>query len=115
MDSTLVVVASYATAAEAELVRGILAEEGIPSSLADQHLLTVDPWVVHAVGPVTLRVERSRAAAAEAILARLAAEAAAAREAAADGEEGLEDSCLSCGVPFPEYLDRCPACGLSYA
>ncbi|MCK6480634.1 MAG: DUF2007 domain-containing protein [Planctomycetaceae bacterium] len=115
MTVELVTVATFPTAAEAETVRGILEAEGVPCVLADSALMSSAPFFGMAVGQVGLRVDREQSGRAAEILRRLEEEAAAVHDAAEVDPEKGENACVSCGAPFPEYLERCPACGLSYS
>ncbi len=115
MPGDLVTVASYPTAVEAETVRGLLEGEGIRVFLVDAEIATVRPEGWAPTFGVGLQVVRADAARALELVRRLEEEARDAREAEADGEEGGTETCLSCGAAFPEYLERCPACGLSYS
>lgn len=112
MPRDLVTVTSYPTVVEAETVRGLLEAEGIRAFVADGEAATVRPDGWGAVAAI--QVSREDAARASAIIREHEEEIRASREAAADGEEEGKETCISCGAEFPEYLDRCPACGLSY-
>lgn len=115
MDGSQVRIGSYETVIEAEAVRGALESEGIRSWLTDSHLNTMDPLLAIALGHIGVLVEREHGPRAAEISRRFEEDAAAAREAAADGEvDDGKDRCVSCNAEFPEYLERCPACGLSY-
>jgi hypothetical protein len=110
----LVTVASYETAVQADLARGLLEGNGIKAVLSDVQMATTTPYA-YATGGVGLQVLRSDAGRAVEILR---AYEAAVREAS--GEEALvedeaDTACIACGAAIPEYLDRCPACGWTYS
>ena len=108
----LVTVASYPTAFEAETVRAILEERGVKAVLTDSEIVAVGALGGYAVGNVGLQVLREDAPMAVEILREHATNV----ESEEKGGPGApENACISCGAEFPEYLDRCPACGLSYS
>lgn len=115
MDTDPVTIARYDSALEAESVVGYLAGAGIPAHLVDAHLVTSDPFSGLAIGRIRLQVAPAHAAEAMALLEEHDREIAGAREAREIDPEGSENACVACGAPFPEYLERCPACGLSYS
>ena len=115
MDTDPVTVARFSTVIEAESARAALEAEGIPSFLADAHLVTADPFAGLALGQIRLQVPPERAAEAARIVEAHEEAMREAREAREIDPEGTEDACVACGAAFPEYLDRCPACGLSYS
>lgn len=94
-----VTVASYESEEQAESARELLEECGLRAVVVDRG------------------IEVPRADAARA-LEILRARDAAAREVAAEEalvEDEADVACLACGAKIPEYLERCPACGFSYA
>jgi hypothetical protein len=106
-----VTIASYATSGEAATVRDVLQSQGILSSLAASPPAPVEPVWGIALGNVGLQVPRGDAARALEVVR----EHRVATLAEADAvPSGTEDACVACGAAFPAYLDRCPACGLSY-
>jgi len=109
-----VTVGTFATVVEAEALRGILEGEGIRALVTDANLLSVHPLLGSAVGGVGLQVH---AADAERALAVVRAHQGAEEGDAVPGEaaDRSDTACLACGAEFPEYLERCPACGLSYS
>jgi hypothetical protein len=115
MDTDPVTIARFDTVVEAESVRGILADAGIAAHLTDTHLVTADPLSGIALGRIRLQVEPARAAEAARIVEAHERGVQEAREAREIDPEGSENACIACGAPFPEYLERCPACGLSYS
>lgn len=109
-----VTVASFTTIVEAEAVRGVLESEGIPALVTDANLVSMNPTFGPAIGGVGLQVRAADAERALAIVREHEAEAR--REVVEDVlVERSETACLACGAEFPEYLERCPACGLSYS
>lgn len=93
-----VVVASYDADDAAEAALDALADAEIHAVLEEGAL-----QVPAADAPRALEILRAREA---------AARVAAGEEALAE-DEG-DAACLACGARIPEYLDRCPACGVSY-
>jgi hypothetical protein len=65
----MVTIATFDFLPEAEIVRGRLRAEGIPSELADAHLVQTDWLYAIAVGGIKVRVEERYAAKALAIVA----------------------------------------------
>jgi hypothetical protein len=118
-DPDLVTVAAFDTALEAATARACLEAEGIPVTVSDSELFTVDPALCLAAGRISLKVRREDAAVAQERLdAWRERRLAAAAEALENPEEDLDDEtadCLACNARIPAYLERCPACGWSYA
>ena len=110
---SLVTVAGFGSVVEAEGVRGVLLDAGIEAFVADGNLLSVDPLLGPALGGVGLQVRRSDS---ERALELIREHETSSRKEAAEGTdpERAESTCISCGAEFPEYLERCPSCGLDY-
>ncbi len=66
--SALVVVATFDDVMEAHIARGLLDANGIPTLLADQHILGVLPSIAGRVGGVKLQVRARDAALATELL-----------------------------------------------
>ncbi len=115
MDTDPVNIASYDTALEAEYVVGLLAGAGITAHLVDAHLATTGFLSGLPCGRIQLQVDSTHAAEAMEILEEHVRGVVEAREARVMDPEAGENACVACGAPFPEYLERCPACGLSYS
>ena len=65
---TLVVVATFDDVMEAHIARGLLDANGIPTLLADQHILGVLPSIAGRVGGIKLKVPARDAALATELL-----------------------------------------------
>jgi DNA-directed RNA polymerase subunit RPC12/RpoP len=91
----LVTIARYETPWEAHLARGRLEVEGIPASIADEHLIGANFALSYAVGGVKLKVSTDDLSRARKVLADLRSGAF---------EEALADE-------LGEPVDACPACG----
>ena len=65
----LVTVATFTEAIEAHIFRNRLESEGIPSVLADEHIVSNQPWHTIAYGGVKLRVRQQDYARAAGIIA----------------------------------------------
>jgi len=97
-------VTSCLTAAEAESICGLLRSEGIPATLADGSLNTVDPLLGPALGYVRVDVPRDLLEKARAIL----------EERVRKPGGSADDACPACGAPLPGE-SSCAACGWALA
>jgi len=68
-DAPLVPIASFASALDAHLARGLLESEGLRVTVADEHMVWANAALAYALGGVKLLVRAPHAARAVAILA----------------------------------------------
>ncbi len=68
-DAPLVPIASFETALDAHLARGLLESEGLRVTVADEHTVSANIGLAYAVGGIKLLVRAPHAARARAILA----------------------------------------------
>jgi hypothetical protein len=110
--SDLVTIASFYTAAEAETLRVVLADEGIPAFVTDAEVSTINFLLTPAIGGVKVRTSTDDAGRAKALLA----EHGGYRYGKIDYEsaDGLVH-CLDCGAPINGNETACKQCGWSYA
>ncbi len=112
MDEELVTIATFTFVAEADATKMHLESEGIPTFLADDATVSMDWLLGNAIGNVKVRVPRSRAEQAYAIVEELRAERRRRAENAPTDTDAM--ACLSCGAAMPADASTCPACGWTY-
>jgi hypothetical protein len=110
--SDLVTIASFYTAAEAETLRVVLADEGIPAFVSDAEVSSINFLMTPAVGGVKLRTSTDDAARAKALIA--------AHGGYRYGKIDYESAdgsmhCLDCGATITDDETTCKKCGWSYA
>lgn len=112
MAEDLVTVATFRHLAEAEIARLFLEEEGIHVAAAQN----TDAVLGDVLGKVELQVPSSEAEQATQLLSTLEQEGKKREERDwhLEEDENAPLSCLSCGKPMPENVEKCPACGWSY-
>lgn len=111
MADDLVTLVTYRFAPQAEAAKWALEQEGIRVFLADLNLVATDWMLANAVGNIKLQVPRSQA---EAALDVLHDNPRLMGVTVPEEMPGGPMSCLACGEPMPEDMDRCAACGWSY-
>jgi DNA-directed RNA polymerase subunit RPC12/RpoP len=91
----IVTVARYETPWEAHVARGLLESEGVPATIADEHLVGANFALSYAVGGVKLKVSTDDLVRARAVLADL--------------QRGVYEDALA--EELGEAVDACPQCG----
>jgi hypothetical protein len=109
-DDDLVTIASYPFLHQADTVKALLEQEGIPVFLADVNTVGMDWFLGNAIGYIKVQVPRTQAERAIALLPQNVRHSPPA--GADDSSAGLE--CLACGVPMSDEDAACPACGWTY-
>ncbi|HEY4260175.1 MAG TPA: hypothetical protein VGM98_08445 [Schlesneria sp.] len=112
MSDQLVTIESYQFLPEAEAVRMHLDSEGIAATLADAETVSTEWSLGNAIGYIKLRVPRSQADAALAVLGELKARRIARGQSP---ESDAIGHCLSCDTPLHANQSKCDNCGWSYA
>ncbi len=108
-DDALVTIANYAFVHQADAVKALLEQEGIPVFLADVNTVDMDWLLGNAIGCIKLQVPRTQAERAVALLPHNL------RRDHAEGDDGESlDACLACGEPMSDDVACCPACGWTY-
>ena len=110
MKTSLVEIASYDSAIEAESARSFLESQEIPAFVNGGEIVAAASYLGNAVGYVRLEVPNEHAEAAAEILKTLREQREAERPDLADDEF----RCLACGLVMQESDSECWQCGWSY-
>lgn len=96
-DVTLVTVARFRQGLEANLVRGLLENERIPTVVTNEHLVGINWLYSDAIGGVEVKVEADQVDAALSVLDAALDESEDALDAHADADVAERSTCLECG------------------
>jgi len=105
----LVTIASFYTTAEAETLRALLEESGIPAVVSNAEVAGINFLMTPALGGVKVQTAAQDAAQAQELIAAHGGF----RHGMIDDNDGTV-KCLACGTTIEDDDDTCSKCGWSY-